>query len=184
MNIVGQKIILRAIEKQDIPLLLKWSNSPEIQYNLGDWHFPLSSNFIEKWIDNFSFDSTDQRFIIYHEKEGPIGLANLVKINWKDRNAFHGILIGDQKYRGQGYGQDTVLSIMRYAFEELNLERLDTTIIEHNEASLKLYIKKCGWIEEGRKENTFFRQNRFWSNIILGITRERWQKVKDTLTVA
>lgn len=174
MNIKGQKVILRAIEREDVPLLTRWSNNPEIQYNLGNWHFPLSSASLEKWVLNFQYDSVDQRFIIESEANGPIGLTNLVSINWKDRNAFHGILIGESKYRGCGFGQDTVCALMKYAFEELNLERLDTSIIEYNEASLKLYLKKCGWREEGRKENAFFRKNQYWQNILLGVTRDQW----------
>ncbi len=181
MNIIGQKIILRAIEQQDLPLLKIWGNDPEIQRNLGSWHFPVSIDALKKWLENFSFNDINQRFIIDTQEHGPIGTANLVSINWKDRNAFHGMLIGDKKFRGCGYGTDTVLTIMRYAFEELGLERLDTTIIEYNTASLKLYTK-CGWAEEGRKENAFFRQNRYWNNVILGITRHNWVQLKPSLS--
>ena len=53
---------------------------------------------------------------------------------------------------------------------------LDTTIIAHNEASLRLYIDACGWLEEGRKERAFFRRNRFHDNVMLGITRERYRQ--------
>ena len=84
------------------------------------------------------------------------------------------MLIGAPSLRRKGYGADTVHAIMRFAFEEIGLERLDTTIIAHNAASLGLYIGKCGWIEEGRKTRAFFRRNQFHDNVILGITRERY----------
>ena len=40
MNIKGKVVTLRALEMDDLELLTKWSNSPEIWYNLGGWHFP------------------------------------------------------------------------------------------------------------------------------------------------
>jgi RimJ/RimL family protein N-acetyltransferase len=35
MNILGKKVLFRAIEKEDLPLLHKWANDPEIWYMLG-----------------------------------------------------------------------------------------------------------------------------------------------------
>jgi RimJ/RimL family protein N-acetyltransferase len=111
-----------------------------------------------------------QRFAIDNEETKIIGIANLVNINWKDRNAFHGMLIGDKSSRNKGYGVDTVMAICRYAFEELGLIRLDTTIISCNEPSINLYTKKCGWSVEGVKKNYYFRKNTWWDQLILGLT--------------
>jgi RimJ/RimL family protein N-acetyltransferase len=106
-----------------------------------------------------------------------IGTANLVNINWKDRNAFHGMMLGDKDIRGKGYGTDTIMAIMRYAFEELGLQRLDGSMFEYNAASLAVYIKKCGWKEEGRRRNWYFRQNRFWDKIIVGVTSADYKEL-------
>jgi len=181
MIIKGRNILLRAIEPADTPLLHAWSNDPDIQYNLASWHFPASARDIERWLAAFRNDSTDQRFLIETAEHVAIGLANLVEINWKDRNAFHGMLL-DAPARGRGYGADTVNTIMRYAFEELALERLDTTIIEYNHASYRLYIGKCGWVEEGRKRNAYYRRDRYWAKIIAGITRDDYLKYRAKLT--
>ncbi len=175
MNIHGDRVVLRAVEMGDLAKLQQWANNPEIQFNLGRWHFPLSESALLQWFETFRHDGMDQRFIIENEDHGAIGMTNLVNINWKDRNAFTGLLIGATPLRRKGYGVDTVRTLMRYAFEELGLERLDTTIIAHNEASLRLYTGKCGWIEEGRKARAFFRRNQFHDNVILGITRDRYR---------
>ena len=50
MNINGKVVTLRALEMDDLELLTKWSNSPEIWYNLGGWHFPYSSLSTEEYI--------------------------------------------------------------------------------------------------------------------------------------
>jgi RimJ/RimL family protein N-acetyltransferase len=174
MNVVGKEIILRAIEKTDLPLLQQWSNNPEIQYWLGGWHTPTSQLVMNEWFEKITRDNNNLRFAIDHKKLGLIGTANIVDINWKDKNAFHGMLLGDKDIRGKGIGVDVVMTIMKYAFEEIGLERLDGSVIEYNIGSLKLYIDKCGWEKEGVKKNWYFRKNKFWDKVIVGITREKY----------
>ncbi len=179
MNILGKHVLLRAIEPSDLTLLQRWANDPEIQRMLGGWHFPTSMQDQEKWLSGLSCNSSDQRFAIEIPELGLIGTANLVQIDWKSRNAFHGMLLGDKDIRGKGYGVDTIMAVMRYAFDELGLERLDGDMIEFNEASKKVYIEKCGWVVEGRKANAHFRSGRFWDKVIVGITRARYQEIAD-----
>lgn len=172
MNIKGKYVTLRAIEFEDLVLLQKWANNTEIQYLLGGWHFPTSMEDQKKWFNSFNVVSVNQRFAIESEQFGLIGTANLVDIDWKNRNAFHGMLLGDKDIRGKGFGVDTIMAIMRYAFEELGLERLDGSMISYNEASLKVYIEKCGWKQEGIQRNWYYRKNQYWDRIIVGITRD------------
>ena len=172
MNIKGKRVVIRAIERGDLEMLQAWSNDPEIQSQLGGWHFPSSMQTMEDWLERVCKDTLNQRFAIEATGHGLIGTCNLVDINWKDRNAFHGILLGSNLVRGKGFGQDTVMAIMRYSFDELGLERLDSSIIEFNEPSKKLYIQKCGWKEEGRKRNAYWRNGRFWDKLIVGINRD------------
>ena len=135
MNIVGKQVLIRAIEETDLPLLHKWANDPEIWFLLGGWHFPGSLAETQAWFLHLPQDKLNQRFAI--ELGGQlIGTTNLVEIDWKNNHASHGMVLGDQATRGKGYGRDTVMALMRYAFEELHLERLDSTIIEHNHAVL------------------------------------------------
>ena len=171
MNIQGKKVLPRAIEESDLESLHRWANDPAIWPLLASWHFPTSMQDQRKWYASLSVQSPHQRFAIQAPDVGLIGTANLVDINWKDRNAFHGMLLGDVDIRGKGYGKDTIMTVMRYAFEELGLERLDGSMIEYNEASLAVYIRKCGWKEEGRQRNYYFRKNRYWDKIIVGVTR-------------
>jgi RimJ/RimL family protein N-acetyltransferase len=179
MLIKGEKVTLKAIEQEDLVELHKWANDPEIQKMLGGWHFPSSMKDTMKWFESLSISSLNQRFSIYTEELGLIGTANLVDIDWKNKNAFHGMLLGDKEIRGKGYAVDTVFAIMRYAFEELGLKRLDGSIIEYNEASKKMYLDKCGWKIEGIQRKWYFRDNRFWDKIIVGITKDDYFELKN-----
>ncbi len=177
MNINGKKITLRAIEEADLPALHKWANDPEIQYWLGGWHFPTNMQDQKAWFSSLNVKSLNQRFAIEAPELGLIGTANLVDIDWKNRNAFHGMMLGDVDIRGKGYGLDTVMAIMRYAFEELGLNRLDGSMIEYNTASLKLYVDKCGWKVEGTQREWYFRKNKLWNRIMVGITKQDYYEL-------
>jgi RimJ/RimL family protein N-acetyltransferase len=176
MNIKGKRVILRAIEKDDLPLLHKWSNDPEINYMLGGWHFPSSTIDQDKWFFSLSLNNNNQRFAIDTLEDGIIGMVNLVDINWKDRRAFTGMLLGDKDIRGKGFGKDTIMTMNKYAFEELGLKRLDGSMISYNESSIYVYTEKCGWKQEGIKKQAYFRKNTWWDEVIVGITRDDYDE--------
>ena len=176
MLIIGKMVALRAIEREDLRVLQQWANDPEMCAMLGSWHFPTSMNDTNKWFESLGVNSMHQRFAITLPGNKMIGTANVIDINWKDRNAQHGLLIGDLENRGKGYAIDTIMAVMKYCFEELGMNRLDTTIIEYNQTSYNLYVNKCGWHEEGRQKNWYFRQNKYWDKFIIGITKDQYME--------
>lgn len=177
MNIKGKVVTLRAIEISDLELLAKWSNSPEIWHNLGGWHFPFSELSTEEYIKNINNnDMRYQNFAIDTEDMGFIGTTNLVNIDWKNGNAFNGIMLGDKDSRGRGFALDAVMTIMRYAFKELGLHRLDGDMISYNERSIDFYTRKCGWVVEGRKEGWFYRNGQRYDKVVCGITHQQYDE--------
>lgn len=175
MNVRGKKVVLRAIEREDLERLHQWGNDPDIWSVLDGWHFPTSLRNTIAWWEAQSPNSTQQRFAIEAPGLGLIGTANLVDIDWKNNNAFHGMLIGNPDHRGQGFGVDTIMAVMRYAFDELHFERLNTSIIAFNQRSIDVYCGKCGWQQEGRARNAYFRQGRYWDKLHVGVTREDYR---------
>ena len=172
MNIVGNKVLLRAVEIEDSNQLHIWANDPDLQYLLGGWHFPTNMNDQKKWFENLSCNSNNQRFIVLNEDNIVIGMANLLNINLKDGNAEHGLLL-DKNFQGKGYGTSIVLAIMNYVFNELRLKRLETTIIENNVSSVNLFIK-LGWKKEGTLRNWYYRKGKFINKLIFGILKEEF----------
>jgi RimJ/RimL family protein N-acetyltransferase len=170
MNIHTKRLLLRAIEREDLPQLNAWANDPDIQYNLGGWHFPTSARDQEQWLGSLHCRSIDQRFAVQRTDGAMVGTANLVSIDWKNRTAFEGLMLAPA-YQRMGFGTEIVMALMSYAFNELGLVRLDTDIIEYNEASLAMHMR-CGWEVEGRKRKAYFRKGRHWDKVIIGITRD------------
>lgn len=177
MSIKGKVVTLRAIEEADLPTLHKWGKDPDLWSLLGGWRFPSSQRALRLWFEGLAGDPLNQRFAIDHPETGLVGTANLVDINWKDGNAFHGMMIGDPGMRGKGAGVDVIMATMRYAFDELDLRRLDGSMIAYNEASLGVYCGKCGWKEEGRQRDWYYRGGRAWDRIMVGVTREDYRSL-------
>ena len=131
MNFEGKKIILRAIEEEDLTLLHKWSNDPQTQNIMGAIHLPSSIDFHKKWFNNLIEDKLNIRFAIDAPNIGLIGLSSIMKIDWKNSHAWHGVMLGNVDIRGKGFGYDAVMTTMKYAFDELNFNRLDGPNIYH-----------------------------------------------------
>lgn len=177
MNISGKKVTLRALEREDMEELRSFHNDPEIANLIGGWSIPISSEQQNRWFDQLTYDDRNLRLAIDTKEDGFIGISNITNIDLKNRSAHHGILIGKKNMRGHGYGRDTVMTTMKYAFEELQLHRLDGDIVEHNIPSYNLFIKKCGWVEEGRIRDHAFRNNRFYDRLIVGILKSEYDEL-------
>jgi RimJ/RimL family protein N-acetyltransferase len=176
MSIRSKRITLRALELDDLERLHQWANDEVLWSMLGGWHFPTSRESQRAWLLGLKDDRLNQRFGIETAEHGLIGTANLVDIDWKNRTAEHGMMIGEESLRGQGYGTEVIAAIMAYAFGELGLCRLWTTIIEYNQASLATYTRKVPWVIEGTQRQWYLRKGRRWDRILLGVTAEEyWQ---------
>ena len=179
MNIKGKFVTLRAIELEDLELMKDMLNDSEIEDKVVGWSFPVSSYQQKKWFENNN-SSTNLRFIIETPEDGPVGLATLVDIDWKNRYATHGIKIGKKQLRSKGIGTDTVMAIMRYAFDELQLNRLNGSWFPTNIPSKNLYMK-LGWKVEGIRRKYAYKKGEYRDLEICGILREEYYEKEKEL---
>ena len=156
------------MEPEDAGILRQMFNDPEIEENVVGWAFPVSEYSQEKWLETHFADENDRRLVIETKEGKPAGAISLMHIDWKNRCAGHGIKLARKEYRTKGIGTDAVMAIMRYAFDELGLHRLDGCILECNKASRKLYTK-CGWKEEGIKRECAYKYGRYHDLIMVSI---------------
>ena len=176
MNLIGKKVILREIEKEDCEFLKTMINDSETENNVVGWSFPISTKNQEEWYENQKYNKENQRFIIEFEGKA-IGLATLTDIDWKNRKATHGIKLYGENIKRRGLGTDTVQTIMKYAFEELQLNKLCGSILKTNIPSQKMF-EKCGWKLEGTVRESVFKNNKYIDEIIIGILKEEYEKLK------
>ena len=176
MNIKGRIVTLRAMAQDDLHLVCDMFNDPELEDLVVGWSFPLSYDQQKRWFDNNLNDNLNFRFVIETEKDGAIGIATLTGIDWKNRRATHGIKLASKENRTKGVGTDTVMAIMRYAFDELGLHRLDGSWFDFNIGSIKLYTK-CGWSVEGVKRDYVYKRGEWRNLTIVGIIESDYRKL-------
>ena len=176
MNIVGKKVTLRAMEMKDCELIREMFNDPEMENLVVGWAFPVSQYAQEQWLMKNYNNQNSFRFVIETEEDGAVGIATLLDIDWKNRRAGHGIKLAKHKQRSKGIGTDAVMAIMRYAFDELNLNRLDGSWFDDNIASKNMY-RKCGWVEEGIKRQYVYKKGQYRDLTIVGILAEEYYKL-------
>ncbi len=176
MNIAGRMVTLRAMEKSDCEMIREMFNDPEIENLVVGWSLPVSSYAQERWFEAHYGDSLNLRFVIETPMDGPVGIATLTGIDWKNRRASHGIKLSGKERRSRGIGTDAVMAVMRYAFDELGLNRLDGSWFDDNEASKSLYTK-CGWHVEGVRRQYVFKRGKFRDLSVVGILASEYYEL-------
>lgn len=169
----GKKTILRPLRKAtDFELCLRWINDPEVnQYLLS--YFPVTEKKEKEWFNRLANNPTEIVLGIETLAGKLIGNMALVHINAKDRTALTGALIGEKEYWGKGYGTDAKMTLLNYAFNTLNLRKINSSVYAHNKRSLK-YNLKCGYKVEGVRKKQIFRNGKYRDEILLAVFKEDW----------
>lgn len=168
MNIKGKIVTLRQMTRDDMQMICDMFNDPELENLVVGWAFPLSIEQQQQWFEKNINDNKNFRFVIETPEDGAVGIATLTGIDWKNRRATHGIKLANKERRTKGIGTDSVMAIMRYAFDELGLHRLDGSWFDSNVASKALYTK-CGWKAEGIKREYIYKRGVWRDLTVVGV---------------
>jgi len=169
----GKRVRLRPILKEDLPLLMRWINDPDItKFLLAFW--PTMEESEEGWITHLSTTKTDVVLIIETEDGTAIGVIGLHKISWHDRTAETGSFIGEKEYWRNGYGSEAKMLMLHYAFHTLNLRKINSSVIAFNKRSYGCLVK-CGYRREGQQRKQHFRLGKYWDEIFLAAYQRSWE---------
>jgi RimJ/RimL family protein N-acetyltransferase len=171
MNIIGDKVLLRAIELSDKEVLLDIINDSDTEHSLGGWSFPVSSLNQEEWIKAQKPNENILRCMVSDKRDyKTLGTAIVSSLDYKNGNAeIHIKLISDA--RGKGYGADIISTLVKYAFDELRLNCVYAHINAYNIASQKLF-EKCGFVKEGVLRNRIYKKGEYHDVIVFSIIKE------------
>lgn len=97
-RLIGNRIILREYQRNDLKYMRNWVNDSEIVKNLSDiFLYPHTEHATEQFLNSMLEDRNDNHkgFVIAHkETEEYIGQIDLFNISWKNRTTELGIVIG------------------------------------------------------------------------------------------
>ncbi len=154
----GNSVILRAMEPQDVDLMMIYENDTEI-WPVSGTLVPYSRFTLEQFYKNAVQDiytARQLRLAIELIKEAhrgqTIGYVDLFDFDPQQRRAGVGILIGDKTERNKGYATEALKLLCKYSFDVLNVHQLYCHIDNDNEVSLHLFekagFKKCGLLRD------------------------------------
>ena len=160
MFIKGKKVLLRAVELSDAPVLQQMINDEEIERMMWGYSFPVAHHQQIKWIENLSNEKSVFRAMV--DVDGTaIGTIILADIDMRNGTAEIHIKLANASERGKGYGTDAVSALVSYSFDELRLNCIYCRIKEDNIASQKMF-EKCGFIKEGCLRSRVYRNGRYY----------------------
>ncbi len=152
-----------------------WRWYRDHEFSLLDGNpYPSSLGAIEGFIRSLPAPSySDVSLGIEIEDRELIGIVRLKRGAQEDRRADFGIAIERARWE-QGYGTDTTRTILRFAFEEMGLHRVELGVLDSNERAHHVYAK-CGFRDEARLRQRHYRLGAWRDVILMGILRDEFQ---------
>lgn len=149
MRIINDLLLLRKPEIEDVEVLYQIKNNQETNDLLGGFTKGYSKENIKNWI-NFHNQAPDECLYLIQKRTGSkvIGHVGLYKIDHRVRKAEFAILIADKNSRGKGYGEMCTDFMLNFGFNQLNLNRIELSLLSTNTVAYNLYQKK-GFVKEG-----------------------------------
>lgn len=180
MNFIkGDRINLIPLLQKDINLIVRWMNDPDVRTYARN-PLPRTLEEVKKWFEPKKDDEakTDIDFLIYHKDDKkPIGTVGINNINWLDRNANLFTVIGESEYWGKGIAVEAGKMMISYAFEELNLHKIHTSIYSPNERSLRV-AEKIGLVQEAVLREEIYIDGVHVNNHKFAVFKKDWLNLK------
>ncbi|GMV95896.1 MAG: hypothetical protein AMXMBFR83_02650 [Phycisphaerae bacterium] len=172
--LLGRRIYFRPLELEDEPLLRRWLNDPRVRVRLCH-RPPVTATRERAYLEELGQDRTHYAFgIVVKANDALIGSAGLRNIDPISRSATFGILIGDLASQGRGYGTEATRLMLKFAFQELNLNRVELAVIGSNWRAIRVY-QKCGFVPEGCLRQAVFRDGQYEDEYRFAVLREEWR---------
>lgn len=173
----GKLVRLRALEPSDLEANYVWFNDREVTHFLAA-RYPISHGDEERWLARVGGEENgfaNGVHLAIETKDGRhIGNVGLFEVQAENRRAELGIVIGDKSCWSNGYGTDAILTLLRFAFHQMNLNRVALGTFEFNERAIACY-RKCGFVEEGRSRQVYFQDGRYWDAVPMAILRDEFE---------
>lgn len=184
-QIYGKRIRLRAVEKEDLPLFVRWINDPEVTEDLL-FTAPMSMADEEKWFEKMmSLPLSEHVLVIEVQKpqsQGdyrPIGTCQFHNVDWRNRSAEVGIMIGEKSFWDQGYGTETMQLLLKHGFNTLNFHRIWLQVIAKNKRGMRAY-EKAGFQNEGMYRQSHYQHGQYYDVHLMSVLKEEWQSSRSS----
>jgi ribosomal-protein-alanine N-acetyltransferase len=183
--IAGTLVYLRPFGHEDLSgPYSAWMNDPEVTCYMESGIFPNTADDLEKFFRDVTGSRNQVILAVVDKKTHQhIGNVKLGPIDWVHRRAHFGILIGEKKFWGKGVGAEATRLIVEYAFERLNLNRVDLGVYAEHQAAVRCY-EGVGFKIEGRLRQDLFHHGEHKDRLWMGLLRSEYKPAEARKTEA
>lgn len=182
VRFVSGDTALAALNDDDWTYFLKWLNNDEMVKSMRDLDsLPIGDEDARRYVANHRKDTW---LIMAQEGNSwlPIGYIWLI-IRQKHGIGRLFIAIGESKYLRHGHAKRASEMLIRWAFNDCNLQALHLSVSANNERAINLY-RRQGFIECGRYHDARFERGHRCDEILMELKRQDWIKPAGDATLA
>lgn len=173
--LTGKLIRLAPLRDEDVPQLLPWINDRDTALWSAPYR-PVSESDHREWAKGVMASSDRVFFVIRRASDDRVvGTCQLHSIHPVHRIAELQIRIGEAADRGHGLGSEAVRLLLRFAFEDLNLHRVQLHVFADNVAAICVY-EKAGFVREGVLRQAAHIGGKYVDVVVMGILREDYAR--------
>jgi ribosomal-protein-alanine N-acetyltransferase len=170
-----ERLLLRPATDADLPFVLNlFSRSETNMYSAyGDISTPAEA---KQLFDAFLKPGSPTHFRLVADTRGTgeaIGTLGLYAYSGASRRAELGYDLLREHW-GRGLMTEAVGELLRYAFEEFGLNRVEATTDSENAASIRV-LEKNGFRKEGLLRERHFYKERFHDELYFGLLATDWR---------
>lgn len=154
---------LRRWRDGDESSLLANADNRKIWINLRDaFPHPYTLDDARRWIQASKDSSTNFAIDVEGCAVGDIGIT--LQSDLFRRNAEIGFWLGEA-YWGRGIMTEAVADMVKYAFEQFELERIFASVLEYNVGSARV-LEKNGFVCEARCRRALIKEGRLYDQLL------------------
>ena len=175
MELIGERLYLRESDFQDCTYFAKWEQLDSVTKFLTIDRDRNYQQVVTEFVKRLG-DATQLQFTICLKENGePIGRIYISRIDEHyDSLDLTRIYIGDDRFRGQGYGEEALRLVLRFAFAEKGCERVTLDYFTGNETAANLY-RKLGFQEEGVMRHSGKKEGVYIDLHLMSILRKEYE---------
>ncbi len=160
----GERVRLVPSEaREHLENALRWFNDPVVTARL-DYFMGMTRREEEIFFERMATQrESDLHWAILDPKDRHIGFIAFHQMDWRQRCAVGGMVLGERDAWGKGYATDAVRVRTRFGFEQLGLHRIEGHTF--NPGMRRVY-EKTGYRHEGTARQKRWRDGR-WHDVDL-----------------
>lgn len=166
---------LRELSRLDLPEINKWRADRELIDGLGAPFRYIDLTIDERWYEGYlNGRANTVRCVVVDEEaaNSPRALVTLAAIDWVNRVCELHIMVAPE-WQGQGVGTYAVGAMLRHAFLDLGLRRVELSVLADNARARALYAK-AGFVEEGIKRRARYKNGSYHDLRIMALLKKDW----------